>query len=202
MTTEDNTKAKITFDVTKVVDDENKGTPQEIRFEEGKTYELSLRSADRWVKRGVAHFASDEDAAKARGASSDVALNLQDRDRVDPNASRTQPEGTGEAKKPGGDGGGDDDGDDLHKKTVADLKTIAAERKVDIGGLTKKDDIIAAIERDGAIKESLAAGRFDDLTVAELQKVAADQEIDLTGKTAKPDVVEAVKAGYKQPAAA
>lgn len=200
MTTEDNAKAKITFDETKVVDDENKGTPQEIRFEAGKTYELSLRSADRWVKRGVAHFASDEDAAKARGASSDVALNLQDRDRVDPNASRTQPAGTGEAKKPEGDGG--DGADDLHKKTVPDLKTIAAERKVDIAGLTKKDEIIAAIERDGAIKESLAAGRFDDLTVAELQKVAADQEIDLTGKTAKPDVVEAVKAGYKQPAAA
>lgn len=184
----------ITFDETRVVDDERKGTPEEVRFEDGKTYQLSPRSADRWVKRGAAHFTTPEDAAAARGASSDVALNLQDTDRSDPNATRKQPEGTGGKESGSGDGSGDDD---LSKKKVDELKAIAAERKVDISGLTKKDDILAALDRDAKIRAALEAGNYDELTIAELQKVAADQNIDLTGKTAKPDIVEAVKAGYK-----
>lgn len=93
-----------------------------------------------------------------------------------------------------GDGAGAEEVD-LSKMKVEDLKALAADRKIDISGLTKKDDIIAAIERDAAIKASLAAGSYDDLTVAELQKVAFDRNIDLTGKTAKADIIEAIKAG-------
>ncbi|MCP1852801.1 MULTISPECIES: hypothetical protein [unclassified Bradyrhizobium] len=186
-------KVNITFDQTRVVDNEHAGTANETRFEEGKTYPLSPRSADRWVKRGVAHFTTEDDAVKARGASSDVALKLQDADRQDPNASRRQPEGTG-----GKDNA--DDGD-LSKKTVAELQAIAAERKVDISGLTKKADIVAALENDAKVKAAIEAGNFDELTVPELQKLAADKNIDLGGKTAKADIVEAVKAG-SAPAAA
>ncbi len=191
-------KVNVTFTETRIVDDHRKGTSKEERFEAGKTYSLSARSADRWVKRGVANFTTAEDAAKATGASSDVSLNLQDAARSDPNASRVAAVGTGTATDTGADA---DDGADLSKKKLDELKTIAVERNVDITGLTAKADILKAIERDAEIKEALASGKFEDLTVAELQKVAADHEIDLTGKTAKPDVIEAVKAGYK-PAAA
>ena len=42
--------------------------------------------------------------------------------------------------------------EDLHKKTVAELKEIAESRKIDLGDATKKDDIIAAIELAGEAK--------------------------------------------------
>lgn len=45
-----------------------------------------------------------------------------------------------------------DASDDLHKKTVAELKEIAEQRKIDLGDATKKDDIIAAIELAGEAK--------------------------------------------------
>ncbi|WP_454629540.1 SAP domain-containing protein [Bradyrhizobium cenepequi] len=186
-------KASITFDETRVVDDDRKGTPDEVRFEEGLTYELPLRSADRWVKRGAAHFTTEEDAANARGASSDVALNLQDQDRRDPSGARRQPAATG-GQAAGSNGNG---ASDLSKKTVAELKALAGSLGVDISGLTTKAEIVAAIERDVQIKSAIAAGNFEDMTVAELEKVAADQEIDLTGKSEKAEIIEALKAGYK-----
>ncbi|WP_130576972.1 Rho termination factor N-terminal domain-containing protein [Bradyrhizobium sp. Leo170] len=185
--------ANITFDELRIVDDNRKGTPDEVRFEEGESYDLPLRSADRWVKRGAAHFTTPEDAAKALGASSDVALNLQDQDRRDPSGTRRQPEAVvGKGADSNGNGSSD-----LSKKTVAELKALAANFGVDLTGLTTKAEIVAAIERDVQIKSAIAAGNFDDLTVAELQKVAADQDIDLTGKTEKTEIIEAMKSGYK-----
>lgn len=184
-------------------------------FEAGVTYhDLPLRFADRWVKRGVAEFASEEDAIKARGASSDVNLKLSDDDRGGDGTSQTLREGvqsSGESdaaraereanEAAAGRKAGDNSGStDYESMKVADLKSMASDRGVTAAG-TAKADYVKALQRDDEIKTSLAAGNFDDLTVAELTTVAEQQNIDLTGKTAKADVVEAVKAGYKAPSA-
>lgn len=57
---------KVIFLETRVVDDERKGTKFEERYEAGESYDLPPSSAERWVKRGVAEFANDEDVQKGR----------------------------------------------------------------------------------------------------------------------------------------
>lgn len=69
---------KIRFNTTRVVADEHEGTSRETRFEAGATYSLEPRSADRWVKRGVAEFVTTADAEKAEGASALPAVKLLD----------------------------------------------------------------------------------------------------------------------------
>ncbi len=189
-------KVKVTFDETRVVDDASKGTAAEIRFEAGKTYELSLRSADRWVKRGVAHFETDEDAARAAGASSDVALRMQDSDRSDPNAKREVPVGTATDGKPGADG--DDTAVDYEGMKVEDLKALAEKRGVAVSG--NKSAIIKTLERDDAVNTAIKGRDFDALHVDELREYAEKEQIDLTGKSSKGDIVEAVSA-HQKPAA-
>lgn len=45
---------KIRFTETRVVDDHRKGTADELRFEEGKEYNLDDDAARRWIARGIA----------------------------------------------------------------------------------------------------------------------------------------------------
>ncbi len=189
----DDDKVKVTFDETRVVDDASKGTAAEIRFEAGKTYELSYRSADRWVKRGVAHFETDEDEAKAAGASSDVSLRMQDSDRSDPNAKREVPVGTGTATDGTAADGDGEVGTDYESMTAADLKTMADRRGVKAAGKNKAD-YVKALERDDVVKTAVGAGDFDTLHVDELRAHAEAHQIDLTGKSSKPDIVEAIAA--------
>lgn len=73
--------ARVRFLETRVVDDAFKGTARESRFEAGGVYELPVRSADRWVKRGAAVFNTVEDETKAIGASSNVSLAMLDSER-------------------------------------------------------------------------------------------------------------------------
>lgn len=154
----------IDFLETKVVQDERAGTANEERYEEGKTYRLSPRSADRWVKRGVAKFSTDEDAGKGAGASSDVSLNLQDRDRVDPTKFNAQPpQGTDtpgytpkkdpEADKPAADAPAIDDekvkaavdARDFDSLTKAQLETLASGANIDVSSAKTKADLVAIL---------------------------------------------------------
>lgn len=101
---------------------------------------------------------------------------------------------------------------DLSKMKLPELKALAKERKVDIKGKTKKDDIVAALEAAGGEKsedeasdngsEKSEAGEdvdFDSLTLAELKtridtlnegREKADK-ISKVGK--KADLIERLK---------
>ena len=50
---------RITFTDTRVVRDHLAGTPDETKFEAGKTYDLPVDSCERWILRGVAHYARE-----------------------------------------------------------------------------------------------------------------------------------------------
>lgn len=76
-------RVKVTFIETRVVQDHRVGTPDEERYESGKTYVLSPRSADRWVKRRVAYFVTQADRERAVGSSSDMSSFLSDPTRAD-----------------------------------------------------------------------------------------------------------------------
>ena len=47
------------------------------------------------------------------------------------------------------EGGKDEIGKALEDMTVAELKAYAAENNIDLGGATKKEDILAVIQKDG-----------------------------------------------------
>ncbi len=87
-------KVKITFTETKVVNDEHKGTDNEQRFVEGKSYTLDEGSAHHWLSRGVAFVVG---AKKAKP----------------PAKQKAEDGGTGDGGDDGeagdGDGAGDDD---------------------------------------------------------------------------------------------
>jgi len=59
----------VTFTDTRIVQDQYAGTSRETRFEADRSYDLSPVSADRWVKRGVAYYTTDKDAAKAAAST-------------------------------------------------------------------------------------------------------------------------------------
>jgi hypothetical protein len=191
----------VTFDETRIVDDHRKGTADEERFVEGTAYELSARSADRWVKRGVAHFTTEEDAAKAAGASSDVALSILDRDRFDPSAARTTVIGTGQAGGgQGGDAGAGAGGGqkpDYSEMKGPQLRDLIKDRGLQIGNATRNDQFIAILERDDVVTAAIEAKTFDALHVDELKDLAEKEKIDLTGKSTKTEIVEAFDAHYK-----
>jgi hypothetical protein len=50
------TTRAVKFSATRIVEDYRQGTPDEERFEAGRTYILPVTSADRWVRRGVAEY--------------------------------------------------------------------------------------------------------------------------------------------------
>jgi hypothetical protein len=195
-------KVSITFTETKVVDDHRKGSSAEERFEAGKTYDLSPRSADRWVKRGAAHFTTPEDAAKAAGASSDVSLRLQDSDRFDPLATRAPAEGSGQATLAlGGEGGGKEAGGDektdySHMKGP-ELKDLIKSRGLELNGASKNAEFITILERNDKVTAAVAAKDWDVLHVEELKDIAEKDTIDLTGKSTKADIIAAFDEHYK-----
>lgn len=200
-----NEKVSITFDETRVVDDHRKGTADEERFVEGKSYNLTPRSADRWVKRGAARFTTPEDAAKASGASSDVSLRLQDSDRFDPGAQRAAVTGSGQATLPLQEGGSGSDGGstepaDYTKLKGPELKDLIKSRHLRIGDATKNDQFIAILERGDKVTAAIAAKDWEVLHVDELKEHAEVHEIDLTGKSTKAEIIEAIEAHYNKPA--
>jgi hypothetical protein len=193
----------ITFTATRVVDDARKGSQTEERFEAGKSYDLPSRSADRWVKRGVAHFTTDDDAAKGAGASSDVALKMQDADRFDPNASRVAAAGTGTATDStgGGNGGRSGEAPDYSAMNKADLKSLADSRGIAGTSSASKPDLQKLLERNDVVTNAIAAREFDTLHVDELHAYAEKEQIDLTGKSSKTDIVKAIGDHAEKPAA-
>ncbi|MGE0289269.1 MAG: hypothetical protein AB7I42_26660, partial [Bradyrhizobium sp.] len=124
-------KAAIRFLESRVVDDWRKGTPAEERYEEGKVYELEPRSADRWVKRGLAEFVDPASATIAQGASSNVGNQQLDRTKADQGSDTGQ---------------GDGEEIDLDKLKKDELEALAEERGVDISDAKTKADIIKALE--------------------------------------------------------
>ncbi len=187
--------ASIKFTQTKVVDDERKGTDQEERYEAGKTYKMSLRSADRWVKRGVAEWASPEDQAKAAGAASDVAGRMQDADRYDPTATRIPPVGTGTAtdgEKDGeGEGAGDKNYDEMTKAQLLDAAKARPGLSPTAGA--SKSDLQKMLERDDKVSAALEAGEYDTLHVDELQAYAERENVEVpAGTNTKAEWIEVV----------
>lgn len=151
-------KVNITFTETRVVKDEHEGTSRETRFEADESYDLNPRSADRWVKRGVAFFTSDKDAI-AKGASSEPITD--DSKSIDlEKLTKTQLE------KLAGDrgvnvAGAKSKGDfleafrlheeenkpfDYDAATDDDLKAEAEKRGVDFSSITTRDEAIAALK--------------------------------------------------------
>ena len=60
---------RVTFTETKVVDDHRKGTPDEERYEKGRTYDLSEAAGGHWIGRNVAVPAQDNPAETAPQAA-------------------------------------------------------------------------------------------------------------------------------------
>ncbi|WBU27583.1 hypothetical protein OOZ54_12850 [Rhodopseudomonas palustris] len=193
-----NEKVRIKFTETRVVDDHRKGTPEEQRFDAGKTYEMSARSADRWVKRGVAEWASDDDRATAAGASADVTLVISDLNRLQLGTATDLPSNEGQQVL-GLDGGGDDRArkTDYNDMKVADLKALLEARGIPGGDVKTKADAVKLLERDDIVNEAIAAGDFDVLHVDELKSLAEKDGIDVSGLTTKSEIVDAIKARAK-----
>ncbi|NEV75472.1 hypothetical protein DYI24_00050 [Rhodopseudomonas sp. BR0C11] len=187
----------IKFTETRVVDDHRKGTPEEQRFVAGKTYEMSARSADRWVKRGVAEWASDDDRTKAAGASADVNLVISDLNRRQlGTASLPNKDGQQDLEL---DGGGDKSvlKTDYNDLKVAELKALLETRGIPGGDVKTKADAVKLLERDDVVKAAIASGDYDALHVDELKSLAEQDFIDITGLTTKAEIVDAIKAHAK-----
>jgi hypothetical protein len=76
---------KIRFTATRIVANRHKGTPQETRYEAGKTYDLPDSVAVHWLNRQVAEVVSDDepaqvsqDAPVAKGSDDDMLLAILD----------------------------------------------------------------------------------------------------------------------------
>ncbi len=93
-------KVRITFTENRVVDDHRRNTPAQESYEKDKTYAMDARSADRWVKRQVARWSSEEDERKAAGARSDVSTMMLDTSKsdADPKKGQTMKQAVNEAR--------------------------------------------------------------------------------------------------------
>ncbi|MBR2689172.1 MAG: hypothetical protein IKE42_15070 [Aquamicrobium sp.] len=148
----------ITFTETRVVQDEHAGTAREARFEADESYDLNPRSADRWVKRGVAYFTSEKDAV-AKGASSEPPAD--DAESVDlEKLTKTQLEKLA-AERGVNVVGAKSKADfleafrmhdeanapfDYDAATDDDLKAEADRRGVDFSSITSRDEAVAALK--------------------------------------------------------
>lgn len=99
-------KVKIRFLETCIVDDENKGTPKEVKFKQGKIFTMSDASGSRWVRRGKAEYVGTKNAPADKAAASEGGQPGADAAAA---AAKAQQESGNDDPEDGNGNGNDDD---------------------------------------------------------------------------------------------
>jgi hypothetical protein len=86
-----------------------------------------------------------------------------------------------------------DDADVLDSMKVAELKALAHDHSIDLGGATTKAQIIAVMRAAKAEHDARVDG-LDDMGVDELKALAGEEDIDLGNATTQADIVAAIRA--------
>lgn len=128
--------------------DNGSDLPKGPTYKVGDVRPFGERSAQYWVNRRVAVYATAEEIATLDAPKQRTSGNQ---------GGGNQGTGTGTGTT-GGNQGGKGDGVDLDAMTLVQLAEYAAERKIDLGKLTKKADVIDCIRKAEAAQGTTTGG--------------------------------------------